>query len=75
MRSRRLPSVRTLPYDRAMSAHTPSDPAKIQRQKRLEETLKENLRRRKAQARARSDREPGEADDPAAGDDGDGRND
>lgn len=38
-----------------MSAHTPTDPAKIQRQKRLEETLKENLRRRKAQARSRSE--------------------
>ncbi|ALN72868.1 hypothetical protein [Aureimonas sp. AU20] len=38
-----------------MCAHTPVDPAKIERQKRLEETLKENLRRRKAQARARSE--------------------
>ena len=38
-----------------MSAHTPVDPAKLERQKRLEETLKENLRRRKAQARARSE--------------------
>ncbi|WP_062203436.1 hypothetical protein [Aureimonas sp. AU12] len=37
-----------------MSDHAPIDPMKLQRQKRLEETLKENLRRRKAQARARS---------------------
>ena len=41
-----------------MCAHTPVDPAKIERQKRLEETLKENLRRRKAQARARSETVP-----------------
>ena len=38
-----------------MSDHAPTDPAKLQRQKRLEETLKENLKRRKQQARARSD--------------------
>ena len=36
-----------------MSAHTPIDPAKIERQKRLEETLRENLKRRKLQAKAR----------------------
>ncbi len=56
-----------------MSAHTPTDPAKIVRQKRLEETLKENLRRRKAQARARSETSdrPGlmPSDDEAENDD------
>lgn len=46
-----------------MSDHAPIDPAKLRRQKRLEETLKENLRRRKAQARARSQTDP----DPDAG--------
>lgn len=38
-----------------MSDHTPTDPAKLRRQARLEERLKENLRRRKTQARARSE--------------------
>jgi hypothetical protein len=44
-----------------MSDHAPKDPAKLQRQKRLEEQLRENLKRRKAQAKAR--RDPGEAPD------------
>lgn len=35
--------------------HAPIDPAKLKRQKRLEETLRENLRRRKEQARGRAE--------------------
>ncbi len=35
-----------------MSDHTPRDPAKIQRQQRLEAQLRENLKRRKGQAKA-----------------------
>ena len=47
-----------------MGDHTPSDPAKLRRQARLEETLKTNLKRRKEQARARRDvPESGEADE------------
>lgn len=46
--------------------HAPIDPAKLKRQKRLEETLRENLRRRKEQARGRTEA-PSDAD---AGDDG-----
>lgn len=51
-----------------MSAHTPVDPAKIERQKRLEETLRENLKRRKLQAKAR--KAPGPAEGAACGPDG-----
>lgn len=36
-----------------MSSHRPIEPGKVQRQKRLEEQLRENLRKRKAQAKAR----------------------
>ena len=51
---------------RGMSAHTPVDPAKMERQRRLEETLKENLRRRKTQARARSEGAPqADEEDPS----------
>ncbi len=48
--------------------HAPIDPAKLKRQKRLEETLRENLRRRKEQARGRAERPEGEptGDAPAA---------
>ncbi|WP_182084777.1 hypothetical protein [Aureimonas sp. ME7] len=35
--------------------HAPIDPAKLKRQKRLEETLRENLKRRKEQARGRTE--------------------
>lgn len=38
-----------------MSDHKPTDPAKLRRQERLEATLRDNLRRRKAQAKARSE--------------------
>ena len=50
-----------------MSDHSPVDPAKVQRQKRLEETLKENLRRRKAQARARIEALPDESENAGFG--------
>ncbi|WP_157070014.1 hypothetical protein [Aureimonas frigidaquae] len=53
-----------------MSAHTPVDPAKIERQKRLEETLRENLKRRKLQAKARktgsAPADPDDAPEPDA---------
>ncbi|WP_168990369.1 hypothetical protein [Aureimonas flava] len=43
--------------------HAPIDPAKLKRQKRLEEVLRENLRRRKEQARGRAEAPEG-ADAP-----------
>ncbi len=46
--------------------HTPIDPAKLKRQKRLEETLRENLRKRKEQARGRAEAPAGT--DPTDGD-------
>jgi hypothetical protein len=36
-----------------MSDHKPVDPAKLARQQRLEQTLRENLKRRRTQAKAR----------------------
>ncbi|KAA0970917.1 hypothetical protein FPY71_10650 [Aureimonas fodinaquatilis] len=36
-----------------MSDHKPIYPAKVQRQKRLEQVLKDNLKRRKVQSKAR----------------------
>lgn len=36
-----------------MSSHKPIEPGKVQRQKRLEEQLRDNLKKRKAQAKAR----------------------
>lgn len=38
-----------------MNDRRSDDPSKVQRQKRLELQMKENLKRRKAQARARRD--------------------
>jgi hypothetical protein len=46
----------------------PKSPAAAERERRLQAALRENLKRRKAQARARSDRqEAGEAPHDSAG--------
>ncbi len=47
--------------------HAPIDPAKLKRQKRLEETLRENLRRRKEQARGRAETPGAEASEAQDG--------
>ncbi|KHJ56087.1 hypothetical protein LA66_05635 [Aureimonas altamirensis] len=50
-----------------MSSHRPIEPGKVQRQKRLEEQLRDNLKKRKAQAKARRSLmdEPDDAEDKA----------
>lgn len=51
-----------------MSDHRPRDPGKLQRQKRLEDELRENLKRRRQQARARRETEAAEPDETARND-------
>ncbi len=51
-----------------MSDHKPTDPAKLRRQERLEATLRDNLRRRKAQAKARSEGGRDETEEDGTGD-------
>lgn len=52
-----------------MGDHQPRDPGKLQRQKRLEEELRENLKRRRQQARARRSLDDDGRAEPAADDD------
>ena len=57
-----MPAMRPKVF-RSMNTQRPDETAKLRRQQRLELQMRENLKRRKAQARARRDAVP-DADSP-----------